>query len=154
MSEELVCERCGGHTLHHAQFRIVTAPNVLFVRPGRAAESGADPAFTYPVQPERDFTLPGVGDRFELVGVVYCRNRRAAVAEHHCVLKCDDGRWWRFVDGCLPRVFRGDLERSELRNVHLLVYTKPRAQTRFADIGTLSQGGDSACAGPSGSCRC
>ena len=139
MSEERICQPCAKRTSHYTQFRIVTAPNGLFVQPGRVADSGTDSAFMYLARPERDFTLPGVGDRFDLVGVVYRYHRsRGAVADHHYVLKCSDGRWWRLADGCLPRVFCGDVEQSELRNVHLLVYTKPRARTWFADTGTLS----------------
>ena len=61
--------------------------------------------------------MPGLGDRYELASVVYCQGRGAAGARFHCVVKCDDARWWRFEDGCLPRVFRGEVERSELRSV-------------------------------------
>ena len=89
------------------------------------------------MQPERDVTLPGLGDRYELAGVVYRRGRTAGAARFHCVLQCDDRRWWRFEDGCLPRVFRGDLERSELRSVHLMVYTRPRGKPLFAEMGPL-----------------
>ena len=126
-----------GRTVHRSQVRVVTAPNVLLIAPGRKATAESDREVAYPVQPERDFTLPGLGDRYELAAVVYRRGVRAATAKYHCVVKCDDERWWRFEDGCLPRAFRGDLERSELRAVHLLVYTRPRAQARFADMASL-----------------
>ena len=124
-------------TVHRGQLRVVTSPNVLFVEPGREADAGPDRVVAYPVQPERDFTLPGLGDRYELAGVVYRRGVRTTAAKYHCVVKCNDGRWWRFEDGCVTRVFRRDLERSELRAVHLMMYTRPRAQVRFAGMGPL-----------------
>ena len=48
---ELECARCGGPTVHRAQLRLVTSPNVLFVEPGREAAAGSDRVSTYPVQP-------------------------------------------------------------------------------------------------------
>ena len=138
VSSRLECSRCGGSTVHRSQLRVVTAPNVLLIEPGRMAFAQSGRVVAYPVQPERELTLPGLGDRYELTGVVYRRGVRAETAKYHCVVKCDDGRWWRFEDGCLPRVFRGDLERSELRAIHLLVYTRPRAQARFVDMAPLA----------------
>ena len=74
----------------------------------------------FAVQPERELSLPG-HDRYELQAVVYRRGGTAATAHYYCVVRCHGARWWRFDDAALPRVFHGDLERSELRNVHLLV---------------------------------
>ena len=43
---------------------------------------------------------------------------------------------WRF-DDANARVFRGDVGRSELRSVYLLVYTRPRGLAQFAHVGPL-----------------
>ncbi len=130
------CARCGAMTLHCAQERVLTQPNVLFVHAGRREAGDEGGVLRHAVQPERELTLPG-HDRYDLVAVVYQRGRTAKSGHYYCVARAHDDRWWRFDDSAPPRVFRGDVERSELRSVHLLVYTRPRGQARFAQMGAL-----------------
>jgi ubiquitin C-terminal hydrolase len=131
----LKCSRCGGYGGEHAQHRMLTQPNVLLLHVGRSeGTAGAQERLRFAVQPGRELSLPG-HDRYELQAVVYRRGGTAATTHYYCVVRCHDARWWRFGDAALPRVSHGDLERSELRSVHLLVYTRRRGQTRFAQMG-------------------
>ena len=132
----LVCETCCKATSHCQQLRALTQPNVLLMQPGRRdGVSDAGRVVRHRVQPEKDLSLPG-HDRYELYAVVYHRGRRATSGHYYCVVKAHDGRWWRFDDESV-RVFRGDVEHSEMAYVHLMVYTRPRGQARFSGMGPL-----------------
>ena len=74
------------------------------------------------------------------------RAARASVGHYYRAARAHDGRWWRFDDEG-ARVVRGNVERLELRCVHLMVYTRPRGQARFAHRGPLLAPGASDRAG-------
>ncbi len=132
---DLQCCRCGPGSRFREQERLLTQPNVLLLHPLRR-ERGSLTAVRHPVQPEKDLSLPGHG-RYELSAVVYHQGARAEAGHYYCVAQAHDGKWWRF-DDVSARPFRDDVERSQLRSVHLLVYTRPRGQARFAHMGPCS----------------
>ena len=132
------CELCEEKTGHREQECVLTQPNVLLLHVQRSlGESGR--ASRHPVQPEKVLTLPG-HDRYELAAVVYHQGKHARAGHYHCVVLGHDERWWRF-DDTSARVFRDDVERSQLRGVSLMVYTRPRGQARFARPGALMSAG-------------
>ena len=128
------CEVCEEKTRHREQERVLTQPNVLLLHVRRSVGDLHRPS-RHPVQPEKVLTLPG-HDRYELAAVVYHQGKHARAGHYHCVVLGHDGRWWRF-DDTSARVFRDDVERSQLRAVSLMVYTRPRGQARFARQGAL-----------------
>lgn len=138
---ECFCAVCGGRTVHREQAHLATQPCVLLLHVGRR-RAGAATCARHAVQPELVLTLPG-HDRYELAAVVYHRGRDANRGHYYCVSRAHDGRWWRFDDANV-RVFSGDVERSELRSVYMLVYTLPRGVARFAHMGPLQMSAPSA----------
>ena len=129
------CVRCGRRTRHRSQERVLTQPNVLVLHPRRHGRDDLRRVLRHAVQPELELTLPG-HDRYELAAVLYHRGPRAGAGHYYCVVRAHDGRWWRLGDS-QARVFRGELGHSELRCVHLMVYTRSRGQARFAQMGAL-----------------
>ena len=144
---ECFCAVCGGRTVHREQAHLATQPCVLLLHVGRR-RAGAATCARHAVQPELVLTLPG-HDRYELAAVVYHRGRDANHGHYYCVSRAHDGRWWRFDDASV-RVFSGDVERSELRSVYMLVYTLPRGVARFAHMGPLQMSAPSAGRGVQG----
>ena len=132
---DLFCCACGRDTAHRVQAHVATQPNVLLLHVGRR-RGGEGVRSRHAVQPEVVLTLPG-HDRYELAAVVYHAGRSANRGHYYCVSRCHDGRWWRFDDATV-RVFRGDVERSELRSVYMLVCTLPRGTARFAHMRPFS----------------
>ncbi len=133
---DVVCGTCGKRAKHTEQSRRMSQPNVLLLRVERRVGGNAAGLTRHAVQPETVLTLPG-HDRYELSAVVYHQGARAEAGYCYCVAQAHDGKWWR-LDDVSARPFRDDVERSQLRSVHLLVYTRPRGQARFAHMGPCS----------------
>ena len=132
---DVFCAACGETKPHREQTRLWTEPNVLLLHVRRSnRENGS--VSRHMVQPETILTLPGLSGRYELAAVIYRRGHRVSAGHFYCVCNVGGRGWFRFDDAGVP-LFRGDVERSELRFVYMLVYTRRRGITSFAFVGPL-----------------
>ena len=134
---EFDCPGCASRTGHREQVCLLSAPNVLILYVDRVL-GGAGGVSRHLVQPELVLTLPGSGVSYELASIVYHRGVRVDSGHYYCLVRTSGAGWHRFDDGHV-RPFRGDVERSELRAVYMVVYTRPRGAASFAHMGSLQE---------------